>query len=829
MPEGVPPEAARRRDPAPRRRFHGMLSLSLRLGGVVGLAFALAALVAGPPSSSWLDAAGPVSAGAWLGVLSGAALWLALKAFRWSQPVTSTAPSASAALIVLWALPAAAIAWQRSGPDWAARGTARAAAVIGGALLFVLVWRALDAALARVRAPLSVVSFLLAFLVASWLHGCAGLPPRGVARGWLALGVGVLTALGVWLASELTTRSHAWRAGREVMLRRTRRVAWGVLGAGTLAAWSLTPAAPKEPAASRPANRPGRSAGLVTNANLGDQALVTLGSEVRAVVPAPCPVDLAYPVEGARAVELSWGLAGSMAAATAQFRAVVRADDGGKHVLLDETVVSPGENRPVWFSRVVALPPGAAHGEIVLRTRGTSRDSFWAPPVPAGGPTRAPSRRNVIIVSLDTVGAGHLNSYGYKKRRTSPEIDAWADEGTLFENAASTSPGTLSSQMSILTGLYPSSHGVSYANWRSTGSLPVLPRNVLTLAETVRSHGFLTAAFTGFGYFALPLGYSRGFQEFVATSDETRGSAASVFEKAFHWLEGHREDPFLMFLHTYEAHAPYLDQRFVFAEGLGPQDQDARNEAMYDGDLARADAYVGALRRKIQALGLADHTLVLIVADHGEEFGGHFGLWDDGHGHSLFQEVTHVPFVAVGPTVRRGRRLRPALDLTAVAPTVLEFLGIDPPQAMAGRRLMGVLSGEKPSREPEWLAFSEDVWIGPEMRAVRSDRWKLIEKGGDLPERFLDEDAVTPEEIARRDQRRAIHRKARAQDPLMLFDLERDPGETRNVVSAEKSVAGRYHRSLASQLQPGPHEASSAEVQVEGEALERLRALGYVQ
>jgi arylsulfatase A-like enzyme len=547
---------------------------------------------------------------------------------------------------------------------------------------------------------------------------------------------------------------------------------------------------------------------------LGDHTLVRLGPEVRAAIRAPCPSDLTYPIGAARRVELAWGT--TLAdPASVRFKAVLRTARHDSRVLLDEAGPADFAAKPTWLSRVFDLPPEAEGGTLILRTRGASTSSFWGDPVFSRSAAPGPPR-NVIVVSLDTVRADHLNAYGYTRRPTSPEFDAWAREGTLFEAAMSAAPGTLSSQMSILTGRYPSGHGVSYTNWRRRGRMPVLRLDTETLAEIVGPRGFLTAAFTGSGYFALPIGYSRGFAEFVSSDDETLGSAATVFEKGFAWLERHRGDPFFLFLHTYEAHEPYLDPRFAAAEGPRLKNEAERNEALYDGDIRRADVYLGKLRRVLERLDLAPRTLIVVLADHGEEFGDHFPVWNDGHGHSLYEEQVHVPLLLVGPLVPRGRRVADAVDLTAVVPTVLDFLGVSAGKVPPGRSLLPLLEGR--GSDEQSLAFSEDVWIGAETRAVRSREWKLVERGERLPEPFVD-----------RDTRRTIARALDALAPRMLFHMPSDPRERENRMAPGEPVAARLEAALAARLVRGAGEKPEGEIEVEGEVLERLRALGYVR
>jgi len=551
---------------------------------------------------------------------------------------------------------------------------------------------------------------------------------------------------------------------------------------------------------------------------LGDHALVKLGSEVRAVLPAPCPSESDHSVDGARKVDLFFGAAPAPSASRLTFRALARTVDGKTSVVLDETVALPAGGEGQSFAREVDLPAGAR--TLRLETTGTSATSFWARPS-FSQRQKAPGK-SVIVISLDTVRADHLNAYGYQKRRTSPQFDEWAAEGALFENAMSPAPGTLSSQMAILTGRFPSNHGVSYANWRVGGQIPVLAPQVHTLAESLRRRGFRTAAFTGAGYFALPVGYSRGFDEFVSSDDETLGGAANVFGKALPWLEKHREDDFFLFLHTYEAHEPYLDSRFVEREHLSSRDWKARNVALYDGDIRRADRELGRVRRALDTLGLTERTLVFIVSDHGEEFGDHFDVWNDGHGHALFQEQVHVPFVAIGPTVKKGQRLPQPVDLTSVVPTALSFLEAPLPPELDGRSLLDLLKGESSAQAAaeDWTAFSEDVWIGPSRYAMRAPGYKLVVQGDDLPERFLDNK-----------RRQAIHEAVLRLEPEQLFQLPKDAREQENLLTRELVRADKLRTRLLAHRNSltKPHKGTADRIAVEGEALERLRALGYVE
>lgn len=771
-------------------------SVAARLGAAVGAAFGLAAAAAQP--MGWahaLERQIPLHVGA--GVGSGLALAFAL-GWPAGAPAGGSPTRLAASLVAAWTWvvgvrvlaprnPLTRIVGEEA--VWLATSLGLAAAVVLGWRLFV---RVLEAQGERVP---TADAFFAGLLGASLTRGVAALGDDSAVV--IAFAAGPLAGLAVSLRLPGRVGAALGPPGRG--RRMAHATAW-VCAAAALAGASWRGMGPIREAG-----------GFLRSPALGDGALVTVGREVRAVLPAG-PAR-SYLVGSARRVELGWGVATIERAATFRFTATLTAADGTAARLLDEAVEVPARAPVRWFSRTVELPSGAEPRRLTLAYEGASEGGFWAPP----GFARRGAAPSVVLVSLDTVRADHLNAYGYSRRATSPELDAWAQEGALFENAVACAPATLSSQMSILTGLYPSAHGVTYESWRSSGLIPVLGAEVETLAGTLAARGMLTAAFTGAGYFSMPIGYSRGFATFVSSSDETLGGATTVFEKAFAWMAAHADVPFFLFLHTYEAHEPYLDQRFAFAEGLGPQDHAARQEALYDGDLRRVDDYLGRLRRRIAELGLAERTLVVIVSDHGEEFGDHFQVWADGHGHALYDEQVRVPFVAIGPGVARGRRVRPAVDLTAVAPTILEYVGAAVPAAMRGRRLLDLLRGGPEPVDDGWAAFSDDVWIGAARRAVRTAEWKLIARDGELPERFL---ANEP--------RRRLRRELDRLPPLMLFNVAKDPRERADRAGAQPAVAARLRRLLHDHRAGLGRAPRREHIRLDGDVRDRLRALGYV-
>ncbi|MBW1854997.1 MAG: sulfatase, partial [Deltaproteobacteria bacterium] len=234
---------------------------------------------------------------------------------------------------------------------------------------------------------------------------------------------------------------------------------------------------------------------------------------------------------------------------------------------------------------------------------------------------QAKSPHGIILISLDTLRADHLGTYGYH-RNTSPFIDAFAKEGIVFENAVVQSPWTLPSHMSIMTSLYPAFHGV-----RKTGEH--LADEHVTLAELMREEGYLTAAFTDGGYLRGVFGFNQGFDIYY---DSRRGGLKLILPKVIRWLEVIKQSPFFLFIHCYDIHAPYdppppydsIFHDFTYTGSLFPSneimgaawknklkvnDEDLRHfVALYDGGIRYADEMIGTFLSYLQDSGLEDKT-----------------------------------------------------------------------------------------------------------------------------------------------------------------------------------------------------------------------------
>ncbi len=354
---------------------------------------------------------------------------------------------------------------------------------------------------------------------------------------------------------------------------------------------------------------------------------------------------------------------------------------------------------------------------------------MWSNPEIIGGPP--PDLPNVLLVCLDTLRADHLSSYGWR-RSTSPRIDRWAaNEATVFETVVATSPWTLPSHVSMFTGLDAVRHGVNH--YRR------VPADLDLLAEQLRGAGYSTAAITGGGYLRPQFGLDRGFDTFrYWKDDDSKAELATGLSDALAWLEHQRGRPFFLFFHTYEIHFPHRRRQPWFDQLAGrdlgtlpksrismeshgwhglrapgdyfvaqrPGDdrwQSPLNPSekelvslMYDSAVAYADDAVGQLLDRLEELGLAANTVVVITSDHGEALGE-----DDRAGHSYLEDYnTLVPLIIRLPGhVGAGRRVSRQVRLVDLAPTIIEATGAPAPASSDGLSLLHLMAGE-PSRVP---------------------------------------------------------------------------------------------------------------------------------
>ena len=406
----------------------------------------------------------------------------------------------------------------------------------------------------------------------------------------------------------------------------------------------------------------------------------------------------------------------------------------------------------------------------------------------SGPATAAPSRPNIVLITLDTTRADRLGSYGYAAAAT-PHLDRLAAAGVRFERALSPVPLTLPSHASILTGRYPFAHGV-----RNNGHF-VLPEDVPTLATLLAGHGYDTAAFVSSFVLDRQFGLARGFAHYDDGLDEIPGGTATPIDSerrgdrtlaaAQAWLRqparAQAGRPYFLWVHFYDPHEPYLPPSPFREQAAGRP---------YDGELAFTDALVGRLLDEV-GFGGAPAPLVIAAGDHGESLGEH---GESTHGLFVYDATLRVPLLVAWPGVLSPGVVPAPVRLVDLAPTIAEMSGVGPIDGADGRSLRAVLDGGAGGDEPD-PAYAESYfpqffmqWAP--LRAIEAGRWKYI-------------DAPEPE----------------------LYDLGADPREERNVAAAEPARMATLKRALEGVASGSGRLASTP---LSAEARDRLASLGYL-
>jgi arylsulfatase A-like enzyme len=352
-----------------------------------------------------------------------------------------------------------------------------------------------------------------------------------------------------------------------------------------------------------------------------------------------------------------------------------------------------------------------------------------------------PVRPNALVLLVDALRADHLGAYGYG-RATSPQIDALAAEGVLFERAYAQSPWTKPSIPTLFTSLYPIQHGVYEGETPgSAGFLEsdVLPDELTTVAESFHSAGYRTGAFVNNAQLLPTQGFAQGFDLYAHGNFD----AAEIARRFLAWLDAEPGRPFFAYLHHLDAHWPFepkapFAERFapagpydgVFAQeswrGLRDRINDGRVAlgerdreelvARHDAAVAQVDAAIGELLAELRRRGLLDTTFVLLTSDHGEELLDHGQV---GHGGTLYDEVLHVPLVLRPPGGAGGERVVEPARLLDVFPTLAGAAGIPAPGGVEGRDLLA-----PGGSEPELVA--ETRHKRSYRAAVRAGDWKYV-------------------------------------------------------------------------------------------------------
>jgi len=404
-----------------------------------------------------------------------------------------------------------------------------------------------------------------------------------------------------------------------------------------------------------------------------------------------------------------------------------------------------------------------------------------------------PAVPNVILISIDTLRADYLSSYGFP-RETTPNIDAIAREGVLFKNVVSPVPITLPAHSSMLTGTIPPLHGMhDNLSYR-------LPDANVTLAEMLKDQGFSTGAIISSFVLDSKFNLNQGFDVYndrfeeehqILQLNERKGDEATRL--ALQWLELHQSERFFFFLHYYDPHHDYAPPE-PFASEFA--------DDLYAGEVAFVDHCIGRIMEKLEELDLAESTLLVITGDHGEMLGEH-GERD--HGYFIYQSALRVPLIIKLPEKLPGkssgaeesREVNQIVGLIDIVPTIAGLLGFDLPTQVQGEDLSPWLGGDSVPGEPrhfyaESLAPSR-YYGASSLFGLVTRRWKYIQ-------------TTRPE----------------------LYDLESDPEEAHNLAASDPARADAMKRRLTEILASHQREGRDSQFELDEASLERLESLGYL-
>lgn len=472
---------------------------------------------------------------------------------------------------------------------------------------------------------------------------------------------------------------------------------------------------------------------------------------------------------------------------------------------------------------------------------------------------------NLVVISITGLQAKHMGLYGYE-RNTTPNIDAFSEEGFVFDNFFTVASRTVPASISLFTGQYPHKHGV----WDWLGKVQ-LDSETETFTQLLKEHGYKTAGFSGGGQYNGRYGTSRGFDIFTDNKGEYVGFAENM-DDAFTWLEENGDEKFFLFMQGFDTHCPYFppepyetmfdpdyknrnDIDYSVCYWSSPETKPMKGEAedilslrkvitwggttvgnpeeeweevafeerdidhlisLYDGGVAYADFLVGKILDKLSGLGLEKNTIVVILADHGDVFRGEKSQFMGGGAlfGTFYDDVLKVPLVIKIPDTEGGKRLGGLAHIIDVAPTILELLGIEEDKEMQGKSLLPLVYGDDEVNEyiyaggqnyrPKTIRHPFRGVI--EVDVIRNDREKLIRAT------LVDYDKDTTEV------------------EYELYNTKEDPGELHNLYDAQPSIADdlvlRLEKWLVSAKKITPEDPAQQDV-IQEKLLEEGRKRGY--
>ena len=420
---------------------------------------------------------------------------------------------------------------------------------------------------------------------------------------------------------------------------------------------------------------------------------------------------------------------------------------------------------------------------------------------------------NVILISIDSLRADHLGSYGYRKD-TSPNIARFSQDAVRFTKCMAQGTSTLISHASLFTSLIPLHHGASFRYKYG------LPDEMQTIAEIMRENGYTTISFNDGGQISAKFGMDQGF-DYYDSGLESRGikelSFENIVNKSIAWIESNHDKKFFMFLHTYEVHLPltpspeYLSLFDSDYDGsLGPIiTKDIINKALkgkllideedkkhivnaYDAEIRSVDYAFGILIEFLKKKDIYDNTIIVLTSDHGEEYNDHgkIGM----HAHTLYNELLNVPFIIkLNGSQFAGKVFDHFVASIDISPTLLELVELPGFRIAEGISLFDTIRGKK-EKAGRFLFAQRDhpqEYTDPRFWAIMNQRWKLYND--------------------------------------RLFDLENDPSEKMDVSEDYQELKKSLAKAALDFMAAEPGNFDKAKIKLDEELKKRLRSLGYIK
>jgi arylsulfatase A-like enzyme len=430
------------------------------------------------------------------------------------------------------------------------------------------------------------------------------------------------------------------------------------------------------------------------------------------------------------------------------------------------------------------------------------------PPAP---PSEIPERLavlgppNLVLVVVDTLRADWMTPYGFEQD-SSPELAAWASRGVLFERVRAQSSWTKMSMASLMTSLWPRSHGIREAK-------DGLAESAVTLAEVLRDAGYATYGVQTNGWLHQSFGFHQGFDRYMFPKGGGHPRlgrpslwphAGRVYEEAVRLLDAHdRARPFFLYLHFMDVHEYAAPPHF---KTFGTDSKGA-----YVAAIRWVDDTVRRVREKLAAAGLLDRTVLVFGSDHGETFGEH-GV--HGHARNVLTPVVWVPLVFRFPFRMEPARIATQVRNVDLAPTLLDLAGLPIPPGFEGRSLVPLLTGAASERDrSSYAALGVPLFPDASVQtAVTDGAWTYARN-------------ATPAE----GDEKAYEGRAVAPGAEFLFDRRVDPGENVNLATREVAEAARLRRLLDVHLAEGGAGIVEKGVRIDPGIADRLRAMGYLR